>query len=320
MIAAGGTPVLCAQHSGSARCDLQHGWNRGSGLTVGPVMTTEPFRGSAAVAAGLITPGTLRGPRFRRIYPDVYVPADMPVDLAVRSRAAYLLSAARGVLAGYSAAEVLGAQCAPLAAPAELIVSSGKIRPAPGLLVHRWALDDEAQLVGDLPVTTPLRTAYDLARRSMLVEAVVAVDALAGHCGFPPAELLRLRNRHCGARGSRQVHRVVQLANPRAESPMETRLRLALVLNGLPEPEVQWPVLDERGRVVARLDLAYPRERLGVEYDGLDHRTQHRAMRDLDRQAELTALGWRILRFMATHVLGRPAIVAERVRYVLAPW
>jgi very-short-patch-repair endonuclease len=115
------------------------------------------------------------------------------------------------------------------------------------------------------------------------------------------------------------VYKVVQLANPQAESPMETRLRLALVLAGLPEPTVQFPVVDQRGRVVARLDLAYPSERLGVEYDGVDHRTQHRAMRDLDRQAKLTDLRWRVLRFTAADVLVRPTFVAERVRHALCP-
>ena len=41
----------------------------------------DPFRGSAARASGLITPGVLRGPRFRRLFPDIYVPADVDVTL-----------------------------------------------------------------------------------------------------------------------------------------------------------------------------------------------------------------------------------------------
>lgn len=64
------------------------------------------------------------------------------------------------------------------------------------------------------------------ARRSALVEAVVAVDALARVTGLEPRELPVLRDHNLGARGSRQVPRVVALSDPRAESPMETRLRL----------------------------------------------------------------------------------------------
>ncbi|MGH8965114.1 MAG: hypothetical protein ACRDXB_07260, partial [Actinomycetes bacterium] len=70
---------------------------------------TRPFRGSAAVAAGLLTWGELRGPRFRRLFPDIYAPGHLEPDLALRSAGAAALVAGRGVLAGYSAAEVLGA-------------------------------------------------------------------------------------------------------------------------------------------------------------------------------------------------------------------
>jgi hypothetical protein len=56
-----------------------------------PVVTIDldgPFRGSEAIAAGLLTPGVLRGPRFRRLFPDIYIAAWREVDLAVRSMAA----------------------------------------------------------------------------------------------------------------------------------------------------------------------------------------------------------------------------------------
>jgi hypothetical protein len=63
---------------------------------------TRPFRGSAAVAAGSLTPGVLRGPRYRRLFPDVYAPACLDVDLALRARAAGVLLAGRGAVAGYT--------------------------------------------------------------------------------------------------------------------------------------------------------------------------------------------------------------------------
>jgi len=72
------------------------------------------FRGSLAVAAGLTTWGRLRGPRFRRLFRDVYCPvADEPPDLRLRSLGAYRLVEGRGVLSGYSAAVLLDADCAP---------------------------------------------------------------------------------------------------------------------------------------------------------------------------------------------------------------
>jgi very-short-patch-repair endonuclease len=92
---------------------------------------------------------------------------------------------------------------------------------------------------------------------------------------------------------------------------METRIRLALVFDGLPAPVPQHPVGPHF------LDLAYPSVRLGIEYDGEVHRTQQRALRDLDRQARLVCAGWTVLRFPARQVLRRPEEVAARVRGAL---
>ena len=146
---------------------------RPSGVTVPgwPVA----FRGSQAIAAGLVTRGRLRGPRFQRLLPDVYCRAVAKPDLLLRSLAAYRLVEGRGVLAGYSAALVLGAACAPHPdTPAEVTVA-GDLRAYPGLVVHRDRLtDSEVTRVRDVACTTPLRTAFDLARRPDPVEAVVA--------------------------------------------------------------------------------------------------------------------------------------------------
>lgn len=278
-------------------------------------MLTEPFRGTAAIARGLVTPGQLRGPRFRRLFPDLYVLAITEVDLALRSRAAALFVAGRGVLGGYSAAELLGASCGPADAPAEVVLLGGhRQRPLGGLLVRRDRLvAADVTDAGGVPVTTPRRTAYDLARRLPLTEAVVAVDALACAHGFDPADLLAIARAHLGARGSRQLAEVVGLANPLAESPMETRIRLALWFGGLPVPVVQHPVGPYR------LDMAYPALGVGIEYDGREHLTQERAIRDLDRQAYLTATGWRkIFRFRAGTVLGHPTAIPAAVHTYLA--
>jgi very-short-patch-repair endonuclease len=269
---------------------------------------TQPFRGSAAIATGLLTPGVLRGPRFRRLFPDIYVPADTEVDLELLSRAAYLLVAGRGALGGHSAAELLGASCAPLGTPAEVVLPH-RVRPHPQLLARQDRIPpDELQELDGLVVTTPLRTAYDLGRRTPLVEAVVAVDALAHLHRFDPRELMVLARRHLGSRGSLQLPQVVELSDHRAESPMETRIRLALRLGGLPLPELQHPVGPYE------LDLAYPAVRIAAEYNGRDHLDPDRALRDLEREAYLTAAGWIVLRFGAYLVLRRPDLVAERVR------
>jgi very-short-patch-repair endonuclease len=271
-----------------------------------------PFRGSTARAAGLITPGVLRGRRFRRLFPDVYVAADVEVTLTLRARAAYLLVEGRGAVGGYAAAELLGASCGPADTPVDLVVPGRAYRSHPGLTVHRDLLAaDEITAVDPVVVTNAARTAYDLACALPLAEAVVAVDALSNVHRFAPGDIEGVRQRHLGARGSAQLDKVIRLANPLSQSPMESRIRLVIVFDGLPVPVLQHPV----GPFF--LDMAYPAIRVAIEYDGDAHRTQGRAMRDLDRQAYLSDNGWTVLRFTAAQVLFRPWEVAARVRHEL---
>jgi very-short-patch-repair endonuclease len=280
---------------------------------------TRPFRGSAAIAAGLLTPGRLRGARFQRLFPDVYAPADLEPDLALRSAAAAVLVEGRGVLAGYSAAELLGASCGPADASAEVLLlrAGSQSYRCPGLRGHRDLVDPtEITEVGPYRVTSPVRTAFDLARWvPTLREKVVAVDAIAHHCKIDLADLLQLRVMRSGAWGARQLAPVLRLVDGRAESPMETRIRIALHEHGLPAPEIQFEVAV--GGRIRRLDLAYPSVKLAIEYDGGDHREQEQAHKDLLREAALVRLGWTILRSDAGTVFRYPAQVARTVAYEL---
>jgi hypothetical protein len=251
-----------------------------------------PFRGTEAIRAGEVTWGQLRGPAYQRVFPDVYASAALELDLAARSRGAYLLVRDRGgVLAGYSAALLLGADCAWPDAPAEVIVPGGR-RTHPGIRVQRVTVPpSDVATSGGCRLTNPARTAWDLARRLPTVEAVVAVDALARVGRFDPAALLARRCREPGARGCRHLDDVVTLADRRAESPMETRLCVTLTRVGLP-PEPQYSIYDEYGFVLARVDLAYPAAKLALEYDGSSHFNRRRAELDHERDTLLAEHGW----------------------------
>ena len=152
-------------------------------------MLAGPFRAREAITQGLVTKAQLRGRRFQRLFRGVYVcrPTDgRAVDLATRSRGAFLLLGEHGALAGYSAAELLQAPCAPREVPAEVVATGTGIRPRPGLIVHRDAIEpSEIWRAGGCRVTSPLRTAWDLARRLDRTEAVVAIDALARRVASP---------------------------------------------------------------------------------------------------------------------------------------
>lgn len=274
-----------------------------------------PFRGSVAVQRGLVSEHVLRGHRYRRLFHGVYLLAGAPADLAARSQAAALLIPGQSVLSGYSAAELLGARCAPAEANAELTVPGGDLREQPGLTVHRDLLaDDEITDAGGICVTTALRTAWDLARWLPTVEAVVAMDALARVGRFTPGAVLQIHDRYPRSRWRRRLPAVIDLSDPRAESPMETRSRLVLVQRGLPRPELQHRVFGEFGEFIARLDMAYPELKLAMEYDGRGHLQAWQQASDARRLNALDAAGWSVLRFTATDVPRTPDTMAAQVR------
>jgi very-short-patch-repair endonuclease len=166
-----------------------------------------------------------------------------------------------------------------------------------------------------LPTTSALRTLVDLGGRDPLTEGVVAADLFL-HAGLVSVDELRTYvTEHPGARGIARLRRVVDLAEPKAESAMETRLRMLLVLARLPRPEVQVSIDDDEGRFLGRPDLFYRRQRLAIEYDGGNHRD--RMVDDNRRQNGLVSAGLKLLRFTAADVYGNPETITHQVRQFL---
>ena len=118
------------------------------------------------------------------------------------------------------------------------------------------------------------------------------------------------------ARGVRRLRRAIAFAETATERPMETRLRMLLVLHGLPRPQVQVSLYDESGSFLGRPDLYYEHKRLAIEYDGASHRDSLTA--DDRRQNRLVDAGYRLLRFRASDLVATPAAVVALVRRALA--
>jgi very-short-patch-repair endonuclease len=185
-----------------------------------------------------------------------------------------------------------------------------------GVAVHRTSLPDADLIVrSGLPTTSALRTVFDLGSRPPLVEAVGAVDMALRAGVVNLADIRQWADEHSGARGIRQFRRVVELAEPLAESPMETRLRMLLVLARLPRPEAQVSLNDSNGRFLGRVDLYYPAERLALEYDGGTHRTS--LIDDNRRQNLLLNAGYHVLRFTVADIRETSDAVVRQVRAAL---
>jgi hypothetical protein len=282
-----------------------------------PGLLYKPFRGADVVAAGLLTPRQLEGPAWRRLFRGIYIRANASVDHLTLCQAAALMLPAGAALSHRSAALLHNTNILALDQPVEATSPDG-CRSQPGLRVIRSHLAPaEIWRRGGLPVTSPLRTAFDLARTPDLTAAVIGLDALLFRRVITAAAMREFLGLHPRWVGVRAAARALDLARVDVESPMETRLRLGIVLSGLPEPVVQHDVLDRRGRFVARLDLAYPKKRVGLEYDGDHHRDRATFRHDAVRLNRLRLLDWTVLRFTADDVLRNPDRMLAQIRAAL---
>jgi very-short-patch-repair endonuclease len=257
-----------------------------------------------------LTRAQLLGKRWRRIGPGVYAPRDVIDRTLVRLRAAWLRLPEAAVFSGRTAAHLHGldAQCSVIEAT---LSPSSRISRRAGLTIRRCRLEpNEIVRRQGFRVTSPLRTVVDVASRSDLVEAVVILDA-ALHKRLIRIEQIEPRP---GDRGVGTLRRAIELAEPATESPMETRLRMVLVLGGLPRPEVQARIRGASG-FIGRADLYYPGPRVVMEYDGATHRDSVAA--DNRRQNRLVEAGYRVLRFTAADVFGQASAVVATVRQAL---
>ena len=152
--------------------------------------------------------------------------------------------------------------------------------------------DDEVEVVNGMRVTTPARTALDIACRYPLGKAVAAIDALARATHLKMADVELLADRYKGRRGIRKARTVLDLVDPGAESPQETWLRLLVIRNGFPRPKTQIPVYDEYGVLVAVLDMGWEDIKLALDYEGAHHRDPVRFNKDIRRHDDVTELGW----------------------------
>lgn len=267
------------------------------------------FLGSEALAAGRLNRYQLRT-QYDPVHRNVYKPRAMVLMPADKAVAAWLWSGRRGVAAGLSAAALLGSRWIDTAARAELNQTSRS--GPPGILIHSGRLwPDEVTQIRDIGVTSPARTAFDLGRRKGVTTAVIRVDALLQATELKIVDVEALLLRHRGVRGTVDLRRVLDLADPGAESPQETRLRLLLTAHGLRPTRTQIEVFDHG--LVGRLDMGWPEWKVGVQYDGLQHWTdpQQRA-KDIDQDVAYRDLGWLIVRVGADLMRYRQASVIGR--------
>jgi hypothetical protein len=235
------------------------------------------FTAQEALGAGYDVDGIkaeLRSGRWVRLRKGIYATREVLGRSDPRGRhlmdcVAVLLALAEGPVLSHASAARLHGLVVPTAAGADVRVTSlDQWRSGRGYRVARAALppDDVVRWLAYGATSVP-RTLVDCAREWPSTDGVIAMDAALHQ------RLVTRRKLHAAVLSSRHraglstAARAFGLADGRAESPLESKGRLRLLASGLPRPELQVDLHDDRG-FVARVDAWYEEAAVAVEFDG----------------------------------------------------
>ncbi|MFC0624207.1 type IV toxin-antitoxin system AbiEi family antitoxin domain-containing protein [Kribbella deserti] len=195
-----------------------------------------------------------------------------------------------------------------------------RIQAMPGVSCHRGDLTaPDLMTVDGVLMTTPARALVETGCRAPFETTVVAADAALGRGKAQPQELERLLKDTVFWPGSPTMRAAMRFADGRSESVGESRLRVLMAAQGLPEPELQVEFADAMGPF-ARVDFYFPEFRTVVEFDGLVKYGDAAAevvMREKAREDRLRALGLEVVRVTWAD-LSSPEALAERIRAAFA--
>lgn len=279
-----------------------------------------------ALTAGMSQHNVLyrvRTGRWTRLYRGVYQVAGAPTSREARLCAA-ILAAGRGACASHgTAAAVIGLAGVGGDGPIHLSVPGRRRVRLPGLTVHRPLQLPRSDVVrsGAIAYTTPQRTLLDLAP---VIDALALEEALDDALRrrlvqVRPLEDRVRSSRRSGAGGTGVLADLLaDRRGPIAGSALETRFLRLLRAARLPEPERQHEIR-RAGRMLARVDFAYPAQRIAIELDGYAFHSGRRNFEaDHARQNRIVEAGWLPLRVTARQIADGPDDVIASLRRALA--
>jgi hypothetical protein len=256
----------------------------------------------------------LRNGRLLRVWPNIY--SQSPPDAGIRLRGLDLRCREPVALCLSTAAAGYGFDTEGDDNMHVLNPVGHQLRNSPGLTVHRRE-GIPLTRIGDRQASTPAWTAVEVARELRRPRALATLDAALRSRTCVRHDLVEASLLQAGRRGIVGVRELILLARWRAESPMESEARLAMIDGGLPEPVLQYEIIDFDGRLW-RVDFAWPHEMVAVEYDGFDwHSSPEHLQRDRQKRAALEEMGWRLLSIVGDDVRRRPAAMVRRIDSLL---
>lgn len=187
--------------------------------------------------------------------------------------------------------------------------------------------DEIVQRNGHL-ITSPARTALDTAALVGRDAAVCVLDWFYQQGLATPAGLAQQLDTRSEWSDHLTLTMALSHARVGSESVGETLARLAFLDAGLPEPQLQHEVRDERGWLIGRVDFAWPEHRLIVEFDGREkyhsmrrpgESIEEMVLREKAREDRLReATGWTVVRITWAD-LQQPDRLRARLARHLAP-
>ena len=118
---------------------------------------------------------------------------------------------------------------------------------------------------------------------------------------------------------ARLARRAAALVRSGVDSPQESKVRLLVVLAGLPEPTVNIEFRDDEGNILRRLDMGYREPRVAIEYDGRQHAENDQQWQsDIDRREEFDDLEWRFVIVRSPGLFTHPDQTLARIVKVLS--
>jgi predicted transcriptional regulator of viral defense system len=245
--------------------------------------------------------------RLHRLYRGVYSVGHTVVSWRGAYLAAVLACGDGAVLSHRSAADLWGMRPTTTPRIDVTVPRTSGVRSHGRIVVHRPRRSAETVTREGIPVTTPGRTLADLATalpRRELEKAAEMAEAAKLHVAFDPD--------HPGAKRLAKILDGHDLATD-TRSGLEDEFLALCDRYAIPRPRVNMLV---EGFLV---DFCWPEERLIVETDGRHHLTRAAFERDRARDAFLTAIRWRVMRFTRRQVRGEPETVAARVISARSP-
>ncbi|OBF89026.1 hypothetical protein A5791_17215 [Mycobacterium sp. 852002-51163_SCH5372311] len=187
-----------------------------------------------------------------------------------------------------------------------------RMRPSTKLMVHQRSGAPLRRVEGRL-ATAPAWTVIEVARTLRRPRALATLDAALRISACTAGELHAAIREQKGRRGIVKVRQLIGYADGRAESPMESEARLVFIDGGLPMPELQYEIVDRRGKRW-RVDFAWPQARVVAEYDSLQwHMGPDALLHDRLKTARLQECGWTIVPMTVDDIRGDPFGLTIRI-------